>query len=130
MNDQLSEQREQLSAEYEKRLAEIRKLQQRAGRVTATARSRNGLISVQVGAQGQLLGVRLGPGAYERLSPQRLAATLAELAKTAAADAAGQVREIMSPVLPAGGVPADGDVTRLMPRAQSTPGGEAATRPQ
>lgn len=120
LNDQLSAYREGLSEDYEKRLAEIRKLQQRAGQVTATARSRNGLISVQVGAQGQLLGVRLDPTVYQRISPQRLSATLTTLAKTATADAAGQVREIMAPVLPAGGVPADGDVTRLMPRAAST----------
>jgi DNA-binding protein YbaB len=130
LNDQLSERREELSAGYEKRLAQIRSLQQRAGQVTATARSRNGLISVQVGAQGQLLGVTLDPSAYDRLSPQRLAVVLVELAKTAAADAAGQVRDIMAPVLPPGGVPAGGDVSRLMPRAPGPPGGDAATPPQ
>ena len=130
MNDQLSAQRQQLSADYEKRLAQIRNLQQRAGQVTATARSRNGLVSIQVGAQGQLLGVSLDPGAYDRLSPQRLAATLVELAKTAAADAAGQVQDIMAPVLPPGGVPASGDVTGLMPRRPSPPGADTATRPQ
>lgn len=130
MNDQLRSRREELSAEYEKRLAQIRNLQQRAGEVTATARSRNGLISVQVDAQGRLLGVSLDPSAYDRLSPQRLASVLVELAKTAAADAAEQVRDIMAPVLPPGGVPAGGDVTGLMPRQPSTPGGDAATQPQ
>jgi DNA-binding protein YbaB len=130
LNDQLRSRLEELSAEYEKRLAQIRNLQQRAGEVTATARSRNGLISVQVDAQGQLLSVSLDPSAYDRLSPQRLASVLVELAKTAAADAAEQVRDIMAPVLPPGGVPAGGDVTGLMPRQPSTPGGDAAAQPQ
>jgi DNA-binding protein YbaB len=129
LNDQLSTQQQERSADFEKRMAEIRKLQVRAGKVTATARSRNGLISVQVNAQGQLTAVSLDPLAYDRISPQRLAATMVNLAKTAAADAARQVQEIMAPVLPPGGVPADADATRLMPRAPGRPGSDAGPRP-
>lgn len=89
-----------LSEDYQERLAQIRQLQERAGQVTASARSRDGLISVEVGAQGQLVALRLDPGAYERLSPQRLAAVIMELARSAASDAAARVREVMAPVLP------------------------------
>jgi DNA-binding protein YbaB len=130
LSDQLSDNLEELRASYQDKLAEIRQRQERAGRVTSTARSRDGQISVEVGAQGQLLGLKLDPGVYDRLSPQRLAAALMELAKKAAADAAGQVQQIMAPVLPPGGMPADGDVAKLMPRAAGTPGHEAAIWPQ
>jgi len=119
VDDQLSAYQQELAADYSERLAQIRHLQERAAQVTATARSRNGLIGVEVGAHGELLAVKLDPGAYERLSPQRLAKVLVDLAKTAAADAAGQVRELMAPVLPAGGMPADGDFGKALPR---TPG--------
>jgi len=119
VDDQLSAYQQELAADYSERLAQIRHLQERAAQVTATARSRNGLIGVEVGAHGELLAVKLDPGAYERLSPQRLAKVLVDLAKTAAADAAGQVRELMAPVLPEGGMPADGDFGKALPR---TPG--------
>lgn len=89
-----------LSEDYQGRLAQIRQLQEQAGQVRASARSRDGLISVEVGAQGQLVGLRLDPGAYERLSPQRLAGVIMELARAAASDAAARVREVMAPVLP------------------------------
>jgi DNA-binding protein YbaB len=108
-------------------LAEIRQLQQRAGQVMVTSRSRNGQVSVEVGAQGQLMGVSLDPGVYDRLSPQRLAAVIVELARTAA-DAAEQVRQIMAPVLPRGRLPADGDFTKLMPHAPSMLYGQASAR--
>lgn len=107
MSDPLSGKRAELTAAYERRLAQIRELQKRAGQVTATARSRNGLISVTVGASGQLLDLKLDPGVYNSLPPQRLAAAVKELAKKAAADAAEQVQEVMEPVLPPGGMPAD-----------------------
>lgn len=116
MDDQLSENIEELRANYQDKRAEIRELQKRASRVTSTARSRDGLISLEVGAQGQLLGLSLKPGVYSRLSPQRLAAALTDLAKTATADVTEQVRQIMAPVLPPGVMPADGDFARLIPR--------------
>ena len=106
----LGAQLEQLAADYGERLALLRQLKVQARRVTAVARSRDGLVSVMVGAQGQLLGVELKQGVYERMSPQRLAAAVVELAAAAAANAAEQVREIMVPVLPAGG-----DVDGLVP---------------
>jgi DNA-binding protein YbaB len=115
VDDQLSDDLEGLRANYQNSLAEIRELQARARRVTSKARSRDGLVNLEVGAQGQLLSLSLNQGVYNRLSPQQLAATLVDLAKTATANAAGQVREIIAPVLPLGGLPADGDFSKRMP---------------
>lgn len=129
MDDQLSENLEELRASYQNKRAQIRELQERASQVTSTARSRDGLVSLEVGAQGQLLGLSLNLSVYDRLSPKQLAATLTELAKTAAADATEQVREIMAPVLPEG-MNAEEDFNRLMPQAPGIPDDEAPpTRP-
>jgi DNA-binding protein YbaB len=130
LDEVLRAQLEEVSAKYSARLAEIRRLRERAGEVKATARSRNGQVRVEVGAQGQLLDVSLDPGVYERLSPQRLAAVIVQLAGTAAAEAAEQVRQIMAPVLPPGGLPADGDFTKLMPQVPSMLHREAAAKPR
>jgi DNA-binding protein YbaB len=124
-DDDLRGQLEDLAADYGDRLARLRQLQVQAGQVTAVARSRDGLVSVMVGAQGQLLGVDLAAGVYERRSPQRLAATVMELAAEAAADAAGQVRQIMGAVLPAGWVPG-GDLAGVVPSGLSVLDGGVA----
>lgn len=108
MDDQLSENLEELRTNYRNKLAGTRQLRERAGRVTSTARSRDGLVSLEVGPQGELLALSLNPGVYARLSPQRLAAALVDLAKTATADSAEQIREIMAPALPPDGMPDDG----------------------
>jgi DNA-binding protein YbaB len=131
VDDQLSENLEELRANYQNKRAEIRERQERASRITSIARSRDGLVSLQVGPQGQLLGLSLNPGVYDRLSPQRLAAALMELAKTATADATEQVREIMAPVMPSGVTPAGGDFAGLIPRAPGMLDDEVPpTRPQ
>jgi hypothetical protein len=112
---------EDLTADYGERLAQLRPLQVQARRVTAVARSRDGLISVMVGSQGQLLGVDLAASVYERLSPQRLAAAVIQLAAKAAAD----VGQIMSAVLPAGWVPG-AQVAGVVPADLSLLGGGVA----
>jgi hypothetical protein len=117
-DDDLRPQLEELAADYGERLAYLRQLRVQADQVTAVARSRDGLVSVMVGAQGQLLGVDLRQGVYERLSPQRLEAAIVELAGAAARDAAGQVGQIMAAVLPAGWA-ADGDVAGVVPAGLS-----------
>lgn len=125
-DDDVRGQLEDLAAEYGERLTQLRELQVRAAQVTAVARSRDGLISVMVGALGQLLGVDLDPGVYERLSPQRLAAAVVELAGAAAADAAGQVSQIMAPVLPTGWAPG-ADPAGMVPQGLSLLGGGVAS---
>jgi DNA-binding protein YbaB len=124
-DDDLRAQLEELAGDYSERLAQLRQVQAQAARVTAVARSRDGLVSVMVGAQGQLLGVDLDPRAYERLSPQRLAAAVMEMAADAAADAADQVGQIMAPVLSAARAP-DGDVAGAVPSGLSILGGGVA----
>jgi DNA-binding protein YbaB len=107
MDYELQARVDELAAGHRERLEHVQQVQQQARHVTAVARSRDGLIILEVGAQGQLLGLQLDPAAYDRLSPQRLAGVIVELARVAAADAAAQVREIVAPVLPAVSAPAE-----------------------
>lgn len=122
MDDELHAQMEDLAADFRERQARVRELRRQLSAVTASARSRDGKISVEVGPQGQLRAVWLDPGTFDRSSPQRLAAAIVQLAGIATADAARKVQEIMAPVLPAGRTAAGGDLTSLMPESPSALG--------
>jgi DNA-binding protein YbaB len=100
MDDRTRASLHQISDNYHERLAELRKMQQDVQNVTATARTRDGSVSVEVGAQGQLRDIRLGPRAYERMNPQRLARTIMELAGEATQEASGRARQITAAFLP------------------------------
>jgi DNA-binding protein YbaB len=90
----------EIAAGYHQRLEELRKMQDDVRQVTATARTRDGMVSVEVGPQGQLRDIRLHPRVYQRLSPERLAHTIKRLSGEAAQDAAGRARQITSAYLP------------------------------
>jgi DNA-binding protein YbaB len=120
VNDEFQAQMEDKAADFRERLSQVRELRQQLSSVTASARSRDGMIGVEVGAQGQLRGIWLDPGLFDRSSPQRLAAAIVELSGIATAEAARKVQEIMAPVLPSGSLPADGDLMSLMPQAPGT----------
>lgn len=121
MDEQLQAQVDDITANYQQRMAQVRQRQQRAGQVTAAARSRDGLITVEVGAQGQIIDLLLDSRVYEKMSPQRLAAAIRELSRMAAGQAARQVQEIMAPVVPPGGLPENGDFATVLPGWQTWP---------
>jgi DNA-binding protein YbaB len=123
VNYDFQRQMDDMAADFQERRSRARELRKQLSAVTGSARSRDGMISVEVGAQGQLRGVWFDPGLFDRQSPQRLAAAIMELAGIATAEAARKVQEVMAPVLPAGGLPADGDLMSLMPQAPTTHGG-------
>jgi len=125
MDDELQAKMADVTADFHERHTRVQELRKQLGAVTASARSRDGMISVEVGAQGQLRRIWLDPGVFDRQSPQRLAGAIVELAGIATAEAVRKVHEVMAPVLPAGSVPVGADLMSLMPKARSTPGGEA-----
>src|SRR4051812_33404377 len=71
----------------------------RAVQVTET--SRDGLVSVTVGARGELIRLDLDPRIYRRPDARYLADTIAETARAAAVKAQERVTEIFEPVIPA-----------------------------
>lgn len=68
--------------------------------LTATAISQDGLVSATVGAQGQLVGLRLAPDALLRLDAQTLSAKVLRVADAAADQTRGQVQEIVAEHVP------------------------------
>jgi DNA-binding protein YbaB len=120
VDDEFRAQMEDAAADFRERQARVRELRRQLSAVTASARSRDGKVSVEVGPQGQLRGIWLDPGTFDRSSPQRLAATIVQLAGIATADAARKVQQIMAPVLPPGRPGPGGDLTSLLPEAPGT----------
>jgi DNA-binding protein YbaB len=101
MDDHARASLQRIAGDYRERLAELRKMQQDVQNVTASARTRDGSVSVEVGAHGELRDIRLDPRVYERMNAQRLARTIMELAGEATQKASGQAREITAAFLPA-----------------------------
>lgn len=77
-------------------------MQQDLSEVRASARTRDGMVSVEVGPRGQLSDIRFDPRVYDRLTPQRLAHTIMKLVGEATEDAVGQLKEITAPFVPDG----------------------------
>jgi DNA-binding protein YbaB len=89
---------ESLGAQVQKQVAAIRQAAERAAELTVSVASGDGLVRVEVGAQGQLRSVRLVAGAYDQMPADQLAEVITRLAQRAAAEAAEQAQEII--VLP------------------------------
>jgi hypothetical protein len=98
--DKVSAPRGGMPADYGRRLEELRQLQSDVGDVTATARSRNGDVWLEVGASGELRAIRFTPRALTQLSAQRLAHTIMTLAAEASEEAAGRAKEMTAAFLP------------------------------
>jgi DNA-binding protein YbaB len=89
-----------MPADYGRRMDELRRLREEVTDVTATARSRNGDVWVEVGASGELRAIRFGPQALKRLSGKQLAHSIMTLVAEATEDATGRARELTAAFLP------------------------------
>ncbi|MFP5069164.1 YbaB/EbfC family nucleoid-associated protein [Pseudonocardia nantongensis] len=87
--------------DYRDRIDRIRvraeRARDQAQQVTATARTRDGAVTVTVDPSGALTGLTFGVRA-EDLPRARLAELVLRLAREAAADAGAQVRAIVAPL--------------------------------
>ncbi|MEV0617736.1 YbaB/EbfC family nucleoid-associated protein [Nonomuraea sp. NPDC050404] len=101
-------------------------LHARAKAVQATETSRDGLVSVTVGARGDLVRIDLDPRIYRRPDARGLADTIAETARRAAATAQERVTEIFASVIPPEDFKAhvEGDVEAVLARLADQMGGE------
>ncbi|SEF89747.1 Conserved DNA-binding protein YbaB [Nonomuraea solani] len=75
-------------------------LHARAKAVQVTETSRDGLVTVTVGARGDLVRLDLDPRIYRRPDARHLADTIAETTRRAAARAQERITEIFEPVIP------------------------------
>ncbi|TMR99647.1 YbaB/EbfC family nucleoid-associated protein [Nonomuraea basaltis] len=86
--------------------------------VQITEKSRDGLVSVTVGARGQIVGLDLDPRIYRRTDARHLADTIIDTVHRAAARAQERIAEIFDPVIPRAELMAhlDGDLETAMTR--------------
>jgi DNA-binding protein YbaB len=117
-----------VTVNYRQRLDELRRMQRDVRAVSATARTRDGVVRVDVGPNGELRDIRLEPRVYDRMDPQQLAHTIMRLIGEATEEAAGRAREITAAFLPEelaarlrGG---EDDLTVFLPDAPSVSGAE------
>ncbi|WP_245642542.1 YbaB/EbfC family nucleoid-associated protein [Nonomuraea candida] len=100
-------------------------LHARAKAVQVTETSPDGLVSVTVGARGDLVRLDLDPRIYRRPDARKLADTIAETTRRAAAAAQERVTEIFAPVIPPEQFRAhlDGDLETVLARLSDPAGG-------
>lgn len=94
-------QAEALQASFERMTAEAPAIHARARAVEVTEKSRDGLISVTVGARGDLVRLDIDPRIYRRPDSRALADTITETIHLASAKAQDRVVEIFEALVPA-----------------------------
>jgi DNA-binding protein YbaB len=93
---------EELAASYERARSDVRQTQDQLRTITATVKSDKGLLTVTVGAQGQITELRFNSRAYRSMSPGALATVLTETIEKARLAVTTRVGEIVGGSLPAG----------------------------
>lgn len=87
-------------ADYRERLKELQRLQHDIRDLTATARTRDGGVAVEVGAHGELRDIRFDSRALQRMNAQQLGRTVMTLVAEATQEATGRAREMTAAFLP------------------------------
>ncbi|MCG5219420.1 YbaB/EbfC family nucleoid-associated protein [Streptosporangium sp. KLBMP 9127] len=92
---------EELRRTHERMAAEGLALHDKARAVQVTEQSADGLVTVTVGARGDLIGLDIDPRVYRRPDTRVLADTILQTVRAAEAKAQDQVVEIFEPLIPA-----------------------------
>ncbi|MEV8633407.1 YbaB/EbfC family nucleoid-associated protein [Streptosporangium sp. NPDC051023] len=100
-------------------------LHTRAKSIQVTEKSRDGLVSVTVGARGELIRLDIDPRIYRRPDARALADTIVSTTQRAAAVARERIIEIFEPLIPADQMKThlDGDLESLMAQLADQMGG-------
>jgi DNA-binding protein YbaB len=93
---------EQLLAEYRRSREQLAAVHRALAAMSVTESSRDGAITVTVGAQGTLIGLSVHDETYRHYRPQRLADTIVQLTAAAAQRAVAQSARLLETVLPPG----------------------------
>jgi len=93
---------EELLADYRRSREQLGAVHRTLAAVSASVSSEDGLVTVTVGAHGQLTDLVIVESAYRTLRPHELAARIVELTTAAAAKVTRMAGEALAPVLPRG----------------------------
>ncbi|MEV0824761.1 YbaB/EbfC family nucleoid-associated protein [Nonomuraea rubra] len=91
---------EQLVQEVNQQTEQLKQMQERMRELSATAVSRDGLVTVTVGPRGEVRAIELDPRVYRKLSPSELAGSIVEQIGHATRQVSGEMKELMEPFVP------------------------------
>lgn len=87
-----------MMAKLQRRTRDMAELQAAALAVKGAATSEDGLVRVRTNAAGVPLAIDLAPSTFQSMTPERLGATVLEVAQAAARQARERSAEILAPV--------------------------------
>ena len=93
---------DELLQEYQRKRAELKELQKTMSSVGATVMTADGMIKVEVGPQGRLVGLEFNPRVYRKLSPSELAEAVLGAVGEASGQVGDQMRAALEPLMPDG----------------------------
>ncbi|MFI6501720.1 YbaB/EbfC family nucleoid-associated protein [Nonomuraea typhae] len=91
---------EELTEQHNKQLAAIRETYDRLHDLESTVKSSDGMISIVVGANGQVRSIDFNPRVYQKLSPSELSDAITTLIAQATGDVAERTKELIGPLIP------------------------------
>ncbi|TDC02309.1 YbaB/EbfC family DNA-binding protein [Nonomuraea longispora] len=91
---------EQLVQEVNQQTEQLKQMQEKVRDLSATSRSKDGMVSVTVGPRGDVRTIDLDPRVYRKLSPSELSASIVEQIGKAARQVRGDMKEVMEPFVP------------------------------
>ncbi|MET8869998.1 YbaB/EbfC family nucleoid-associated protein [Nonomuraea sp. NPDC004580] len=92
---------EQLVKEVNQQTEQLKQAQEKMRDLTATAKSRDGMVTVTVGPRGDVQAIEFDPRVYRKLSPSELSDSIMAQIKDATRQVSGDMRELMEPFTPA-----------------------------
>ncbi|WP_433247597.1 YbaB/EbfC family nucleoid-associated protein [Streptosporangium sp. CA-135522] len=92
---------EKLIQEVNRQTEQVQNMHEKARDMSASATSEDGMVTVTVGARGDVRKIDFDPRVYRKLSPSELSATLIEQIGAATRTVSGELKETMQPLAPA-----------------------------
>ncbi|MEV8636278.1 YbaB/EbfC family nucleoid-associated protein [Streptosporangium sp. NPDC051023] len=92
---------EKLVKEVNRQTRQVQDMHEKARDMSASATSKDGMVTVTVGARGEVRKIDLDPRVYRKLSPSELSASLIEQIGAATRTVSGELQEAMQPFTPA-----------------------------
>ncbi|WP_049570411.1 YbaB/EbfC family nucleoid-associated protein [Nonomuraea sp. SBT364] len=91
---------EQLVQEVNQQTEQLARMQEKMRDLSATARSKDGMVTVTVGPRGEVRTIEFDPRVYRKLSPSELSALIVEQIGRATSQVSGEMKELMHPFVP------------------------------
>ncbi|WP_395103427.1 YbaB/EbfC family nucleoid-associated protein [Actinomadura sp. SCN-SB] len=105
---------DELLAEYKRRQAGLKQLQERLAAIEAEGESEDGTVKVKVDRQGRLTSVEFDPRGLRRLGSEELAEAVMEASGKAVGEVSAQMKQAMEGLVPEGAAEEGFDLTKLV----------------